>query len=258
MKLHLFYFVLCFILLSCQSDKYHWKNQDDRMVLMSGKTVVGELNPSVTKGMNRTDQIEMLDSCTFKITCQYTALEDMETARINLDFVHKSASDYWMIPSVSYNGNNWGRGKEPKGAQQNGKWRTYSYRSTPIPGATYSEGTRFAVAMWSDVPQNEKESISCSLMPDRETTTHRLIWPEEEMPVMYAARDRYKPGYQKQEKLSKGETVTLTAYLSVCNVQPHHYAMHNFLHEAWERADKQETAIYPPAKIWELGLRYAK
>ena len=55
------------------------------MVLMSGKTVVGELNPSVTKGMNRTDQIEMLDSCTFKITCQYTALEDMETARINLD-----------------------------------------------------------------------------------------------------------------------------------------------------------------------------
>ncbi len=157
MRLHLFYFVLCFILLSCQSDKYHWKNQDDRMVLMSGKTVVGELNPSVTKGMNRTDQIEMLDSCTFKITCQYTALEDMETARINLDFVHKSASDYWMIPSVSYNGNNWGRGKEPKGAQQNGKWRTYSYRSTPIPGATYSEGTRFAVAMWSDVPQNEKE-----------------------------------------------------------------------------------------------------
>ena len=72
MRLHLFYFVLCFILLSCQSDKYHWKNQDDRMVLMSGKTVVGELNPSVTKGMNRTDQIEMLDSCTFKITCQYT------------------------------------------------------------------------------------------------------------------------------------------------------------------------------------------
>lgn len=258
MRLHLFYFVLCFILLSCQSDKYHWKNQDDRMVLMSGKTVVGELNPSVTKGMNRTDQIEMLDSCTFKITCQYTALEDMETARINLDFVHKSASDYWMIPSVSYNGNNWGRGKEPKGAQQNGKWRTYSYRSTPIPGATYSEGTRFAVAMWSDVPQNEKESISCSLMPDRETTTHRLIWPEEEMPVMYAARDRYKPGYQKQEKLSKGETVTLTAYLSVCDVLPHHYAMHNFLHEAWERADKQGTAIYPPAKIWELGLRYAK
>lgn len=81
MRLHLFYFVLCFILLSCQSDKYHWKNQDDRMVLMSGKTVVGELNPSVTKGMNRTDQIEMLDSCTFKITCQYTALEDMETGQ---------------------------------------------------------------------------------------------------------------------------------------------------------------------------------
>ena len=71
------------------------------MVLMSGKTVVGELNPSVTKGMDRTEQIEMLDSCTFKITCQYTALEDMETARINLDFVHKSASDYWMIPSLT-------------------------------------------------------------------------------------------------------------------------------------------------------------
>ena len=133
MRLHLFYFVLCFILLSCQSDKYHWKNQDDRMVLMSGKTVVGELNPSVTKGMNRTDQIEMLDSCTFKITCQYTALEDMETARINLDFVHKSASDYWMIPSVSYNGNNWDGEKSPKVHSKTGNGELIPTAAHPFP-----------------------------------------------------------------------------------------------------------------------------
>ena len=57
---------------------------------MSGKNIVGELNPSVTKGMNRTDQIEKLDSCTFKITSQFTALENIEQARIYLDFVHQS------------------------------------------------------------------------------------------------------------------------------------------------------------------------
>lgn len=258
MKLHLFYFVLCLLLLSCQSEKYHWKNQEDKMVLMVGKTVVGELNPSAPTGMSRTDQIEKLDSCTFKITCRYTASEDIEDARICLDFVHRSAAGYWMIPSVSYNGNDWGRGKEPKGAQQNGEWRTYSYLSTPIPGATYSEGSRFAVAMWSDVPRNDKESFSCSLMPVRQTITHRLIWPEEEMPVMYAARDRYRPGYRKQEKLAKGDTVTLTAYLCISDVEPHHYAMRHFLREAWVRADKTKTDIYPPAKLWELGLRYAK
>lgn len=258
MKLHLFYFMLCFILLSCQTDKYYWKNQDNAMVLMSGKTLVGKLSPSVTDGMSRTDQIEKIDSSTFKITSRYTALKDMETVRICLDFVHQSEAGYWMIPSVSYNGNNWGRGKEPKGAQQDGKWRTYSYRSTPIPGATYSEGNRFTVAMWSDIPQNEKESISCSLIPEKQTITHRLIWPEEEMPVMYAARDRYKPGYQKQEKLTKGDTVTLTAYLCVSDIEPHHYAMRHFLKEAWTLADKSQTDIYPPAKIWELGIRYAK
>lgn len=224
---------------------------------MSKKTEVGKLSPSVFNGIDRTDQIEQLDSCTFKITSRYTALEDIEPVSISLDFIHNSDSKYWMIPSISYDGNNWGRGKEPKGARQDGEWRTYSYRSTPIPGATYSEGNKFAVAMWSDVPKNEKESFSCSIMPDTHTTTHRLIWPEEEMPVMYASRDRYKPGYRKQEKLAKGETVTLTAYLSVSKVQSHHYAMHNFLREVWELADKPETSIYPPAKIWELGIRYA-
>lgn len=258
-QLHAFCLVLCIALCACQSQgKYHWEEKDGRNVLLSGKTVVGELTSYAPEGMSRTDQIEKLDSCTFKVTSLFTAEKDVEGVRICVDFVHKSAAGYWMIPSVSYNGNDWGRGKEPKGAQQDGVWRTSSYRRTPIPGATYSEGKEFAVAMWSDVPQGEKEDFSCSIMPETQTTTHRLIWPEEEMPMIYAARDRYAPGYQKKEKLSKGETVTLTAYINVSEVEPHHGAIRHFLDEAWQRADKPNIDVYPPRKIWDLGLRYAK
>jgi hypothetical protein len=168
-------FILCVVLCSCQSDKYHWKEKDGKMTLLSGKTVVGEFKQSAPEGMEQTSQIERLDSSTFKITTRFTAQKDIKKARICLDFVHQSVSDYWMIPSVSYNGNNWGRGKEPKGAKQDGQWRTTSYRRTPIPGATYSEGKQFAVAMWSNVPQGEKEDFSCSIMPEDKITTHRLI-----------------------------------------------------------------------------------
>ena len=258
-QLHTLCFILCIALCSCQSkDKYHWEDKDGKMTLLSGKTIVGEFKQSAPEGMEQTSRVERLDSSTFKITTRFTAQKDIKKARICLDFVHQSVSDYWMIPSVSYNGNNWGRGKEPKGAKQDGQWRTISYRRTPIPGATYSEGKQFAVAMWSSVPQGEKEDFSCSIMPEDKITTHRLIWPEEEMPMVYAARDRFTTGYQREENLAKGDEVTLTAYINVSELEPHHQAIRHFLDEAWNRADKPVTEVYPPKKIWELGLRYAK
>lgn len=228
------------------------------MTLKNGNQVIGKLSIADIAGVTRTDKIEQIDSSTFKITSRYEATENIESVRLCLDFVHASPSDYWMIPSVSYNGNNWGKGKEPKGAQENGQWRIYSYRRTPIPGATYSEGQQFAIAMWSDTPQNEAADFSCSIMPEPETTTHRLIWPEEEMPVVYTARDRYRSGYQKTQGMKKGESVTLTAYITVSPIDPNHTAMHTFLKKGWELSAKPTIPVYSPAKLWQLGVRYAK
>lgn len=248
-----------FMLLSCHHDEtYHWESLDNGMILKKGSQVIGEFIPTELKGLKRSDKIETIDSSTFKITCHYEATEDIVAVRLYLDFIHASKAGYWMIPSVTYNGNNWGRGKEPKGAQEQGEWRTFSYRKTPIPGATYSEGEHYAVAMWGHVPQNENEGYACSIQPEETRTTHRLIWPEEEMPVMYAARDRYKPGYQKSCSLKAKESITLSSYIQVTPQEANHTAMHAFLQKAWELSDKPTVKVYAPSRLWELGTRYAK
>ncbi|MDR3232179.1 MAG: hypothetical protein LBT46_00670 [Planctomycetaceae bacterium] len=147
---------------SSASSGYYWKKQNGVQNLFSAdKILVGYLSGEMTEGIAVTDeQIVSLDSATFKITRRYRADKDIAAVRICFDFVHASKSLYWMIPAVSYNGNHFGRGKEPKGADENGQWRTFSFRRTPIPGITYSESSRFAVAVWSDNPQTERQHFS--------------------------------------------------------------------------------------------------
>lgn len=243
---------------TARSDAFYWKNSKGTLLLHAADhTVVGQLANSKTGSIRFSDAITSIDPATFKITRRYTVAKDVDSVSISLDFIHASPCAYWMIPAVSYNGNNYGRGKEPKGAQENGLWRTYSYRRTPIPGALYSEGDRFAVATWGDTPTGERDDYSCSIEPREKQTVHRLIWPEEELPQTYSNRDRYSQGFRKYLKLKKGESVTLTMYLTVSVVKPHHQAVQHFMHKAWEYADKPVVAVENAEQLWDLGIRYA-
>ena len=185
-------------------EAFYWQTKKGGMYLLSAdKTVVGQLLDNEPEGMKVAGEIMRLDSSTFRIVRRYTAVREIDSANVSIDFRHHSRSRFWIIPSVSYNGNQWGRGKEPKGAAENGQWRTFSCRRTSIPGATYSEGDRFAVATWSDTPTGEYQDFSCSLAPEESQTTHRILWPEEELPTMYSDRDRYTNGYKKHVSLKK-------------------------------------------------------
>ncbi|GHT46067.1 hypothetical protein FACS189454_06610 [Planctomycetales bacterium] len=238
---------------------FYWEQKDGAASLFSqDKTLVGHLSGTVSEGIAVSERIETLDDDAFKITRQYTANQDLNDVQLCFDFVHHSPCSYWMIPAVSYNGNHFGRGKEPKDAAENGVWRTFSFRRTPIPGITYSEGNRFAVAAWSDAPKKESEDFSCSIMPEKEQTTHRIILPEEEMPTNYFNLNKSKPGYRKTLTLKKGETLTLTMYVNVSAVEAHHTAVRHFLDKAWEMAVKPKIAIPDNDKIWNLAIRYAK
>ncbi|MDR1338463.1 MAG: hypothetical protein LBK58_00130 [Prevotellaceae bacterium] len=249
---------LLFIIACSPKETFYWQTKGGGMYLLSAdKTTVGQLLDNSPDGMKVAGETVRLDSSTFKIVRRYTAVRDIDSASLSLDFRHHSRSHFWMIPAVSYNGNRWGRGREPKGAEENGHWRTFSYRRTPIPGATYSEGERFAVASWSDTPGGEYQDFSCSLAPEESQTTHRILWPEEELPTMYSDRDRYTGGYKKYVRLKKGETVSLTLYLAVSAVEPDHRAMHHFMRKAWEYAGKPLVPVFDARKLWELGIRYA-
>lgn len=244
---------------SCrEKGTFHWEKQPDGMGLMEGGTLVGLYQVVPVEGVSYKQEIERLDDCTYKIINTFQADEDKASVCLEARFVNLSKTGFWMIPSVSYNGNEWGRGGEPKGARENGEWRTVSYRRTPIPGAMYSEGERYAVATWSDVPASAREDFSISLRPEETRTSHCYVWPEEEMLLSYDARDHFAPGYKTSVPLRKGETVTFPVYLHIGPVEEGHKALRPFLDKAWKMASKPEVEVFPPEQLWDLGIRYAK
>jgi len=244
------------VLVSCNSDQI-WRWKGDTLFDNEG-VAVGSVSSVCSDGISSNYSIDRLGEDTFKIEWVFTADEDISDVELAVDFEHSFPADYWMIPSVSYNGNNWGKGLEPKGASEDGKWRTYSYRRTPVPGAVYSEGARFAVATWSDVPVDQKEDFSCSVMPESDKVTHRLLWPEQELPVTYTKRDAFDAGWQRKVSMKKGEKKTMVMYLTVSDLMPEHRAMGKFLKNCWNNMPHPTFEGPSAAKVWEYGTGYYK
>jgi hypothetical protein len=232
-----------------------WKNG----ALYFENKVIGKLSGETTDGIAvASEKVVPLGDNTFKLVRTYKAKKDTDSARICFDYVHSEKAAWWMIPAVSYNGNQWGSGKEPKGAEENGVFRSYSFRRTPIPGCTYSESDRFAVAVWSDNPTLEPQHFSCCIMPEELQTTHRIILPEEEMPTNYYNFNKSKPGYRKTLRLKKNETATLTLYINVNPVEPNHTAYSLFLKKAWKLAEKTDIKIPDADTLWKYDISYPR
>lgn len=257
--MNLRHFLLSLLLTGCGASfaagpNYRWTGN----TLKEGRRTVGILNVSHSPQLSPQLKINDKGNGLYNLEVLFIAGENADSASFSLDFTQPVKPEWWMVPAVSYNGNNWGRGKEPKGARTEEGWYTYSHRTTPIPGITYSETNRDAVALWADAPVKESDNFSCSIIPETGCTTQRLIWPEEEMPVLYSARDAYSDGYRKEGRVEKGDTLKFSAWLSVTPVLGEHRARHKFLTEAWRTAQAPEPEIMTPAELWRNNLRYAE
>ena len=89
---------------------------------------------------------------TDKLICRWSNLKDdplvcQPEIRIRTRFV----PTHWVIPGISYDGNGWGRGKEPKGLSLEGEPWVFDDRRTSIPACTISEneGEYFAISFFS-------------------------------------------------------------------------------------------------------------
>jgi len=224
----------------------------------SGKEIL-KLSCASTDGILATYQVNCLDDGLFHVKWKFIARHDIDSARVCIDVSVPTGTDWWMMPAVSYNGNNWGTGSEPKGASdgENGWW-SFSYRRSPIPGAIYSENRDHAVATWCGVPKCANEDFSYSIMPEENRTTHRYIWPEEEMPRAYTSRDIYSDGWQKRCGMKEGETHSWDMYISVNSTERDHRAVSHFMKSAWNMADKESFAIPDADSLWNYGIRFAK
>ncbi len=152
--------------------------------------------------------------------------------RLTMDWEAPWAASYALIPAVSYDGNRWGKGLEPKGFERDGEPWSFSWHRTAVAGATYSEGTEDAVCLFARGGPDTLP-FSCSLVPGVDRTIHRLIWPEEERPLTYSMRDRYSEPYQGTLDVTPGKTLILTAYLVLTTAIPVRQSWRRALDFAW-------------------------
>lgn len=254
------------------SGMYVWKEQQgERHVFADGRRIgrIVKEGQDAYRGRNATehplafsctDTIRELENGIFEWTRVYRIRRDCDGLRLTMDFAAAHEADYWMIPGVSYNGNLWGKGLEPKGFDRDGEPWSYASHRTNVPGATYSQGKMDSVTLFG-APDKVGASLtfSCSLFPENGEIVHRLSWPEEEKPLVYAARDQYEPAHASPPLAYRaGDTVTLKAYLVFEPVQGTGTPYKKMLDFAWRIHRHELQPWHAPEHIWAYGIRFVK
>jgi hypothetical protein len=240
------------------SSSYRWERQGESNVLFCGEELAGTLAPGGSAGVKCKDHITALESGVFRIRRAWTNTSGsrIDGARLTIDFVSPFRAQYAMIPSVLYNGNAWGQGGEPKGWKRDGRWWSFSSTRTPIPGATFVQNERFSTALWAEPGHGR---LSCSLMPEDDAATQRLIWPEEEEPAAYSNRDHFEPGWAKSLSLAPGKTFSVSVILVVdASKESAVRSTSRFLDVAWRHLKKQIRSAHTPSEIWRYRIQFAK
>jgi hypothetical protein len=125
---------------------------------------------------------------------------------------HFAARDT-LIPCVSYNGNRWGGGGEPKGlVRDNVPWVFAGTRSA-IPACTLSEDGERVFALFASAKDEASLRASCSLVPQEDgAMRHRILYPVVEEPLSYIDRDTYGPALERLRTPPSGGMPTVEAY----------------------------------------------
>jgi hypothetical protein len=230
----------------------------DAFAFQAGGSAVAKIVPFVEKGIAATDAVREIGPGFFEWTRSFTCegQDYVRPVRLGLALEALYASRYSLIPAVMYDGNAWGTGLEPKGFVKDGRPWTFAFHRSSIPGATYSESEAWSVGLFS-APGQVLGGFSGSLEPLADRTVHRLVWPEEETPQVYANRDAYAEAFRGDLRMSRGQTIALKAWIVVGPVAVPRHGWHALVDAAWALGSKPVRPRFEPEELWELGVQFA-
>ena len=117
--------------------------------------------------------------------------------------------NYYMIPCMIYNGNEFGNVIEPKTMRYEGKPWIFSSDRVGLAGCSISETTDKSVAFFS---KNNGNECSCSVFDDGEKTVHRIYFSHIEYPVRYSKKSVFSDPIINTVLLKKDEKVEYVCY----------------------------------------------
>ena len=225
---------------------------------LAGGKAVAAIVPFAGKEIAATDAVKEARPGVFEWTrtFAYQGKDHVRPVRLTMEVEALYASRYNLIPAVSYDGNAWGTGGEPKGFAKDGQPWTFAYHRTSIPGATYSESEAWSVGLFS-APGQVLGGFSCALEPAKDKTVHRLLWPEEETPQVYSMRDAYQDPYRGDLRMSAGQTITLKAWIVVAPVTVARHGWHALVDAAWALNARAVKPRFEPEELWEMAIQFA-
>ncbi|TDF99689.1 hypothetical protein [Paenibacillus piri] len=244
---------------------YRWMAAEgEHYELWAGERRLASIKPPEDPDFTYTDRIIETEPGVFRWerTFVYTGSANKVVSGLTMELAMPYKPEYWMIPGVSYNGNGWGCGKEPKGAAHNGQYWSFASHRTTIAGATYSEGPADSAALFAVSGRlNDRPAdigCACSIVIGEDETVHRLIWPEEEGPEVYAYRDGYAEPYRQMLHVRPGDQLEAAAYIVLQPVELARHGWHKLLRVAWQHGCHPVRAWHEPERIWELGITFAR
>jgi hypothetical protein len=192
-------------------------------------------------------------------TCERTWRNMSDAAQdvvLGYEIERSGVDPFYLIPAVSYNGNRWGDGCEPKGLTDALELWVFGGDRASVPGCTISESDGYAVALYA--AEQDAAETGCGLQSVAGGIVHRLYWPLQEWPRAYAARDCYAPAIRSTLRLAPGVTCTHTFFVVIEDALAPRQGYSAVLDDAWARFYHRVPARLTPAQLWDLGIRFAK
>lgn len=251
--------ILLFVSFDCFANYDLVKTSNNEYLLVYEKDTIGTFLADSLPLAETADMIIEIEPGIFEWIRTVTPNkgEIILDAHLTMDFEANFKSDFSMIPSVSYDGNKWDQTIAPKGFTKSGEPWSFPYHRSSVPGATYTENEAWTVALFGK-SEHLDIGFSCSLLPDSNSTVHRLTWPEEELPESYVSKRNpfYIQGYRKTLEIDK--PYTMTCYLVVDKKRPREVGYQKMLDFAWKINYKPTQPWYNPLKLWDMGITYIK
>ena len=239
--------------------RVEFRTTDGTPTLYAGGQALAAIVPFSETGFAAVDETREVQPGLFEWTRTFTYTGDdyVRPARLTMEVEALYRSTYSLIPAVMYDANAWGSGGEPKGFVRDGRPWVFAYHRTSIAGATYSESGSWSVGLFSR-PGQTPGGFSCFLDPREDRTVHGLVWPEEETPQVYAARDHYQDAYREDLRVSRGQVITLKAWIVAGPVATPKHGWHALVDAAWLLNARPVAPQWDPEILWDLGIEFAK
>lgn len=225
--------------------------------IMDGKQEILRFLFSEKKGVR--DTIEPIGEGLFvwRREIDKVKAEVQDLQRNMMSIVLEKPTEYFMIPGISYNGNQWGEGKEPKGISHEGEpWRFAWHRST-VPAGLFCQSKKWKVAMWGGLENTQ--GFSGSLEYTREGKMKMSVcFPEQEGPWIYCARDTYEKKEYLEATADTGRKMQFIAWIQVGSADEK-YDTGKWLDSVWkicqDKDSQTKKKLYmDKKKVWDLGI----